>query len=165
MFYWFPVFLTFSLFIAAAAYFAFGRKPTSVKMAVTLAVFGVIVFGAAAVFWPQVNIYAQEMEGKAELAKADFSRKVKVTEAQATMDASKLLATAEIERAKGAAEANRIIADGLGGPEGYLRYLSIQTMEKAAERGNSLIYIPTDGGVPVTESGRALHPRMEKRKE
>ena len=48
------------------------------------------------------------MEGKAEVAKAEQNRKIKIEEAKANLEAEKLNAQAEIERAKGAAEAIRI---------------------------------------------------------
>ncbi|MDJ0978212.1 MAG: hypothetical protein QNI87_06730 [Erythrobacter sp.] len=61
------------------------------------------------------------------------------------------MAEAEVLRAKGAAEANQILQDSLGGPEGYLRYLQIQALE---ETKASLIYVPTEGGLPMTEARR-----------
>ena len=54
-------------------------------------------------------------------------------------------------RAQGAAKANKILQDSLGGPEGYLRYLQIQALEESKA---SLIYVPTEGGLPVTEASR-----------
>ncbi len=79
------------------------------------------------------------------------TRQVTVRQAQADLDAAKLKAQSEIERAKGAAESNRIIADGLGGPEGYLRYLFIQSLEN---RKGDTVYIPTEAGLPILEAGR-----------
>lgn len=49
------------------------------------------------------------------------------------------------------AEANRIVADGLGGPEGYLRYLNI---EHLAQSQGKIIYIPTEEGLPILEAGK-----------
>ena len=54
---------------------------------------------------PWYNVGSQEMEGKAEFAKAEQNRKIKIEEARANLEAEKLNAQAEIERAKGAAEA------------------------------------------------------------
>jgi hypothetical protein len=54
-------------------------------------------------------------------------------------------------RAEGAAKANKILQDSLGGPEGYLRYLQIQALEGTKA---SLIYVPTEAGLPVTEARR-----------
>ena len=77
-------------------------------------------------------------------------------EAEAKLESAKLLAQAEVERAKGVAEANRIVADGLGGPEGYLRYLYIENL--SASQGQ-IIYVPTEGGLPILEAGRRSRPR------
>jgi hypothetical protein len=52
---------------------------------------------------------------------------------------------------KGAATANRVLQNSLGGPEGYLRYLQIQALE---DNKATLIYVPTEAGLPMTEAGR-----------
>ena len=101
---------------------------------------------------PSYNVYSQEMEGKAKLAEAQSSRQVAVLEARAKQESAKALAEAEVTRALGAARANRILQNSLGGPEGYLRYLQIQALEA---NGNArLIYVPTEGGLPLTEATR-----------
>lgn len=102
-----------------------------------------------------VRVWNAETAGEAELAQASQNRKIAVLEAQAALDSAKLKAEAEIERAKGLAEANRIVADSLGGPEGYLRYLYIQNLEES--RGQ-IIYVPTEGGLPILEAGRRAAP-------
>ena len=63
---------------------------------------------AMAFIRPWYNVWSQEMEGKAEFAKAEQNRKIKIEEAKANLEAEKLNAQAEVERAKGAAEAIRI---------------------------------------------------------
>lgn len=98
-----------------------------------------------------VRVWNAETAGEAELAQASSNRRIAVLEAQAQMDSAKLKADAEIARARGVAEANRIIANGLGGPEGYLRYLYIQNLEQSK---NQIIYVPTEGGLPILEAGR-----------
>jgi predicted aminopeptidase len=101
---------------------------------------------------PSYNVYSQQMEGKAKLAEAQSSRQVAVLEARAKQESAKALAEAEVTRAAGAARANRILQDSLGGPEGYLRYLQIQALEA---NGNArLIYVPTEAGLPLTEAAR-----------
>lgn len=100
---------------------------------------------------PQYNVYSQEMSGKAKLAEAQSSRQVATLEARAKMESSKSLAEAEIIRATGAAKANHILQNSLGGPEGYLRYLQIQAY---SDHTAALIYVPTEGGLPITESQR-----------
>lgn len=65
----------------------------------------VLLIVAMAFIRPWYNVWSQEMEGKAEFAKAEQNRKIKIEEAKANLEAEKLNAQAEIERAKGAAEA------------------------------------------------------------
>jgi regulator of protease activity HflC (stomatin/prohibitin superfamily) len=104
-----------------------------------------------------IRVWNAETAGEAELAQASSNRRIAVLEAQAQMDSAKLKADAEVARARGVAEANRIVADGLGGPEGYLRYLYINGIEKSQ---NQIIYVPTEAGLPILESNR-LRPRAE----
>jgi len=98
-----------------------------------------------------MRVWNAETAGEAELAQASQNRKIAVLEAQAALDSSKLKAAAEVERARGLAAANRIVADSLGGPEGYLRYLYIQNLENSQ---GQIIYVPTEGGLPILEAGQ-----------
>ena len=116
-------------------------------------VIALILTAAAMFIGPQWNVWRADLAGQAALAQAENERKVLIEEAKARLESSKFYAAAEVERAKGVAEANRIIADGLGGPEGYLRYLWIQ---KLGENQQDVIYIPTEAGVPILEAGRAV---------
>jgi regulator of protease activity HflC (stomatin/prohibitin superfamily) len=115
---------------------------------------GLVVIGGtclALVGCPKYNVYSKQMSGRAALAEAQSSRQVAVLEAHAKMESAKDLAQAEIIRAQGAAQANHILQNSLGGPEGYLRYLQIQAYETSRAQ---LIYVPTEAGLPVTESRR-----------
>lgn len=103
---------------------------------------------------PVYYVWQQEMEGKAELARATFNRKVAVQEAEAKKEAATLLGEAEVARAHGLAEANKIVGQSLGGPENYIRYLWIQQIDKVS---GQVIYVPTEAGLPLTEAGRGLH--------
>ena len=105
--------------------------------------------------WPQYRVYQQRLSGEAALAEAQSSRQVAVLEARARLESAKALADAEVIRAEGAAKANRILQDSLGGPNGYLRYLQIQALESSKAQ---LIYVPTEAGLPVTESRRFAAP-------
>ena len=98
---------------------------------------------------PQYNVWQQSLNGKAELQKAEYTRQVAVLEAQAKMDSASKLAEAEVERAKGVAEANRIIGDSLKDNPRYLQYLYITGLQEGSENGNRTIYVPTEGGLPV----------------
>lgn len=101
---------------------------------------------------PQYSVYHQRLEGEAELAKAESSRRIAILEAKAKEESSQYLAEAEVKRAKGVAEANKIIGDSLKDNEGYLRYLYINELSESKDR--TVIYIPTEAGMPILESSR-----------
>jgi hypothetical protein len=67
------------------------------------------------------------------------------------MESANYLAQAEVTRAEGAAKANHILQNSMGGPDNYLRYLQIQALEDTKAQ---LIYVPTEAGLPVTEAVR-----------
>lgn len=128
----------------------------STRDKVLIGIGGVVAFAAIAAFFmwagPQYHVYHQGMLGQAKLKEAESSRQIIIQEAHAKMEASRDLAKAEIERAKGVAEANRIIGEGLKGNSEYLTYLWIHSL---AERDNAtIIYVPTENGLPVLEAGR-----------
>lgn len=106
--------------------------------------------------WAYYSVWSSEMQGKARFALANQDREILVRQATAKRDAAVLDAQAEVERAKGVAQANEIVAKGLGGPEGYLKYLYIQQLGNADKNERTVIYVPTDGLIPQTEAGRAL---------
>lgn len=107
--------------------------------------------------WPKYNVYAKDMSGQAQLAEAQSNRRIAVEEAMALKDSAQHKADAEIIRARGVAEANIIIGDSLKGNHEYLRYLYIDML---AGTNNQLIYVPTEGGLPVLEASR-LAPRAQ----
>ena len=100
-----------------------------------------------AVVGPLYNVWAQSLQGKAELQKAEFTRQVAVLEAQAKKDSAKQLADAEVIRATGVAQANQIIGESLKDNPAYLQYLWITEGEKDSNR--TVYMIPSNGGAPV----------------
>ena len=111
---------------------------------------------------PQYYVYYQGLAGEARLREAESSRQIVIQEAHAKHEASKDLAKAEIERAKGVAEANKIIGQGLKDNHEYLLYLWIHGV---ADHPNQIIYIPTESGLPILEAGRFKNPvTIEKKK-
>ena len=109
--------------------------------------------------YPVYKVWSAEKEGQAEFARAEQNRQIAVQEAKAKMESAELLAQAEITRAKGLAEANRIVADSLNGKSEYIHYLWIQAIENTQ---NEIIYIPTEAGIPVTESFRLAGKQLKK---
>lgn len=99
--------------------------------------------------FPVYNVWSKGMGGEAMLREAESTRRVAVLEATAKKDAAVMLAAAEVERAKGVAEANKIIGASLENNPRYLQYLYITELAEGAEKGNKTIYIPTEGGMPV----------------
>lgn len=106
-----------------------------------------LVFG-----YQSFRVYSAGQAGKAELAQAEYNRQIIVRQAQAKLDASKLEAEAAVQHAHGVADSNAIIANDLGGPEGYLRFLYIQMLENTTEK--QVIYIPTEAGLPILEASK-----------
>ena len=128
-------------------------KPIGVKAIVGIVV-GIAVFVVAMAFvMPWSNVWSQEMEGKAEFAKAEQNRKIKIEEAKANLEAEKLNAQAEVERAKGAAEAIRI-ENGSITPT-YIQYLWVRQQSDLSDK--TVIYVPTETNLPILESTRMLN--------
>lgn len=106
---------------------------------------------------PMVYIWQQSQAGQAELAHAEYSRQIATCEALAKKESAKALADAEVIRAQGVAEANKIIGDSLQNNESYLRYLWIQGLQT---NNMSVVYIPTEANLPILESGRWKEERQ-----
>lgn len=109
-----------------------------------MAIIGVIMWA-----WPNYNVWSREMAGRAELAEATWSRQIQIEEAQANLESEKLNAEAEVERAKGAAEAIKIEGGTL--TKEYIQYLWVR---QNTFNDKTTIYIPTEGNLPVLEASR-----------
>ncbi|MFN9250131.1 MAG: hypothetical protein ACK58O_03450 [Brevundimonas sp.] len=122
---------------------------------IVLVVIGLAVVAGALWALPTYNVYRKQMAGRAAYEEAVQNRRIRVLEAQAALDAARLTAQAEVERARGTNEANRIMAESLGGPENYLRLAYIDMLrETADQQDRQIIYIPTEAGMPILEAGR-----------
>lgn len=97
-----------------------------------------------------------EIEGKAMLAQAENEKKVKIEEAKAEYESAKYKKDADVERAKGIAEANRIINESL--TDQYIRWLYVENIK---ETNNQIIYLPTEAGLPILESSRLFKAQKE----
>jgi predicted negative regulator of RcsB-dependent stress response len=113
-----------------------------------LMIIGIIV--ALMFGWQWFKVYSREQTGKAQLAEATFSKQIKFEEAKANLESQKLNAQAEVERAKGAAQAIEIESGKLS--ENYIRYLWVQQQDNLNDK--TVIYIPTEAGLPMLESNR-----------
>lgn len=118
--------------------------------ALVLLIIGVFMWGC-----PRYNVWEQGLKGQAELARAQQNRLIAVQEAEAKKEAAVKLAEAEVERAKGVAQANKIIGDSLTNNESYLRYLWIHNIAEAQNsNGTQIIYVPTEANLPILEAGK-----------
>ena len=131
--------------------FAFGIIALAFAFLVAATALGGVFYA-----YKNVQVWSASQNGRAVLAEAEFSRQARVEEARAKEAAAKLEGQAELTRAQFAAEANKALAEGLGGPEAYLRYLYIRMLEEQGAAGSTLIYIPTEAGMPVLEAGRSV---------
>ena len=113
---------------------------------VTLSLIGIAVILGLMFGVPLYNVWQQEMSGRAELAKAEQNRQIKIEEAKANLEAEKLNAQAEIERAKGAAEAIRIENGSL--TTTYIQYLWVRQQNNI----DKVVYIPTEANLPILEA-------------
>lgn len=120
-----------------------------VKAVIIASVLGIVVIISLMIGLPVYNVWRSNKMGVAEYVRAEQNRKIKIEEAKANLEAEKLNAQAEIERAKGAAEAIRI-ENGSITPT-YIQYLWVR--QQNANSNNKIIYIPTEAGLPILEAG------------
>lgn len=124
---------------------------------VTIGIFSIFIAGLLMFGIPEYYVWQQNKEGEAELAKAEQNRQIAIQEAKAKEESAKSLANARIIEAQGISEANRIIGDSLQNNDAYIHYLWIEALK---ESHNEVIYIPTEAGIPITESARFFKKAM-----
>ena len=120
----------------------------SIILAILIVVFCI---GGCMYGYPKYQVYKSDLAGQAQLKEAESNRKIIILEAEAQKESAALLAEVEVTRAKGVAEANKIIGNSLKNNESYLRWLWISNMK---ETSNDVIYIPTEAGLPILEAGK-----------
>lgn len=117
------------------------------------------VIAVAMVGCPNYNVYSAKKTGEAELARADQNRQIAVQEAKAKFESASYEAKAEVRRAEGVSQANKIIGDSLKNNEAYLRYLYVNNL---ANTKDQVIYVPTEAGLPVLEAGKRSIPTPDQ---
>lgn len=132
---------------------AFGVGFGAVTSLTVVIIGGLMMWGC-----PQYNVYNARLAGEAEFAKAEQNRQTIVRTATAERDAAKFRAEAEVERARGVAQANKIIGESLKENEAYLRWLWIEGLKEGKD-GNTIVYIPTEAGLPILEAERFARQR------
>lgn len=106
-------------------------------IALSIGLLVAVIFGAIFLF-AKIRVYTQSQRGLAALKEAEYTRQIAVLDAQA-----------EVERARGVAEANKIIGESLQGNEAYLKYLWVQGLQDGS---SEVIYIPTEANLPLLEA-------------
>lgn len=114
---------------------------------IAITTFIVLIIGLCMWIFPKYSVWAKELNGKAQLREAEYSKQVLIEEAKANLEAEKLNAQAEIERAKGMAKAMEIENGKL--TEAYIKYLWVRSM---SGNGANTIYVPTEAGLPILEA-------------
>lgn len=108
-----------------------------------------LLVGGGCAGYPRYKVWKKEMDGKAKLREAEQDRQILIEEAKARLEAEKLNAQSEVERARGMAEAMKIENGQLTAE--YNQYLFIRSLEDLADKGDlpQIIYLPTSGMLPV----------------
>lgn len=124
---------------------------TKLVTTIVVIVFGLIILG----MWgcPRYSVYQQNLQGKAELARASQNRQIKIQESMAKFEAAVYDKQADSTRAVGVAISNHIIGSSLKGNYEYLQWLWItETATKDVDK--EVIYVPTEAKIPIMEAGR-----------
>ena len=117
------------------------------KSIVLAIIVALILLGAVLWAVPNYNVYARELSGKAQLKEAEWNRQIAIQEAEALKESAKLKAEAEVIRAGGISEANKIIAGSL--TEEYIRYKFVEGLN---DGNTEVIYVPTEANLPILEA-------------
>jgi hypothetical protein len=122
----------------------------SIKWTVIGGIILILLIAGSMAGCPRYNVWEAELSGKAEFAKAEQNRRIVIEEAMANLEAEKLNAQAEVERAKGAAEAIKIENGALTST--YIQYLWVRQQQSLNDK--TVIYIPTETNLPILEANR-----------
>ena len=123
-----------------------GKQISVGWIVVTTISIGLLIIGAMIAF-PIYNVWERGLEGKAELKQAEWNRQIAVQEAQAELDSSQLKKQADIIRAEGIAESNKIIAQSL-----TQEYITWKWVEGLHDGSSEVIYVPTEANLPILEA-------------
>jgi len=114
---------------------------------VSLAIIIMLVVGIAMWGMPKYKVYSKELSGKAQLREAEWNRQIQIQEAEAEKASAVLKAEAEVSRAKGIAEANKIISNSI-----TTEYIKYKFVEGLNDGHTEVIYVPTEANLPILEA-------------
>jgi len=96
---------------------------------------------------PMLTVWSRGLEGEAQLREAEWNKQIAIEEARAEKESATLKKEADIIRAEGVAEANKIIAESL--TEEYIRWKWVEGLQS---ENVETIYVPTEAGIPIMEA-------------
>lgn len=115
------------------------------------AVVSVIVFWVL-VGYPKWNVWASHQQGLADLQQAKNEQQIQIAQAQSRFDAADINKKAAVIEAEAVALQIKAIGAELTEHDLYLKWQWIKMMEERPK--NSVIYVPTEAGLPILEAGR-----------
>lgn len=130
-----------------------------------------IIFGSIGLFFmtailligcPYYGIFSAQQEGRAQLARATYSKEVAVATAKAKMESAIFEAQADTILAHGIAQSNSIIGNSLKNNEPYLYFKWLQTLQEIKGEGQ-VIYLPSafpNLELPITEASRIQNKKV-----
>jgi len=117
---------------------------------------GIALLLAGLIGCPQYGVYKSELQGKAELVRAEQNKSIQIENAKAKLKSASMLAKADSIRAIGLRSVEVIRAEGMAQamdiengkltPE-YIQYLWVRNIQKGDK-----IYISTEAGLPILEA-------------
>lgn len=110
----------------------------------------IVVIGLIALaMWglPKYKVYSKELNGKAQLKEAEWNKQITIEEAKADLESADLKKQADIIRAEGIAEANKIIAESI-----TPAFIQWKWVEGLHDGSSEVIYIPTEANLPILEA-------------
>lgn len=122
-------------------------------MVVGMVVLVLILLGIiwSLVFEPVWNVWASKKKGEATLQEALNSQRVQLAEAEARKEAANLNKDAAIIEASAVGEQIKTIGSELKEHNLFLQWQQIEMMK--SHKG-SIIYVPTEAGLPILEAGK-----------
>lgn len=112
-----------------------------------------MIFAWGLFIGPVWNVWASHKAGQADLMQAKNEQQIQVAKAQGRVDAAQLNKQASIIEAQGVSESINIIGATLTQHDLYLRWQWIKMMEEQDTK-STVIYVPTEGNIPVMEASR-----------
>ena len=127
----------------------FVRTVTKVGVGVVAGI--LLLVGGCMAGKPKYDLYRAETAKRSRVAEARAESDAAQYQADRAVEIAQAEAEADRERAAGIADANRTIANSLT-PE-YIRWYFIDRLDDVE---GQIIYVPTEGNVPITDAGRAV---------